>query len=189
MKWLLYFIGAPGSGKTTLVHELTKDLEYTEYTYPFAHIVYKTNPVAIEIGGKRQPFGGTDALSMGVQGAVIEWLRDREDPSYILAEGDRLATASFFRKVLEVGYGIHLVHVDTPADVAADWRAQRADARGMHLQNQAWVRGRATKCQNLAEMFDASIVSSMDLQERVQTVLSFCDPVIQALGRSDRVTT
>jgi chloramphenicol 3-O-phosphotransferase len=142
VKRVVYLIGEPGSGKTTLMRELMAPYEPTLHAKPFMHISYE-HPTerVVQIGRDRGTFSGTDALSMGVQPLALAWL-PWCDYDTILAEGDRLANDAFF-KASEAAGGLILVHIDTPAVVCAARRAERGN------QNESWVQGRITKTQKL----------------------------------------
>lgn len=145
MKRVVYLIGEPGAGKTTLMRELVAPWEPIVHAKPFAHIEYLTQYAngerVVQIGKDRGTFSGTDALSMGVQRNAVSWLYVCEYDT-ILAEGDRLANDGFFAAAQAVG-GLVLVHVATPSSICE----ARRKARGP--QNEAWVRGRITKVEKL----------------------------------------
>lgn len=141
MNALLYILGVPGSGKTTLVRELVLGRRRMVVTQPFAHTVYEDG--LVQLGRDRGTHGGTDALSMSVQPNVVAALEAGAWPR-ILAEGDRLANPSFFEAVVAAGYELDVVLLSVPAEVAADRRA----ARGTD-QDERWLRGRESKIANL----------------------------------------
>lgn len=138
---LLYVIGVPGSGKTTLVRELVLGRRRRVVPKPFAHTVYEDG--LVQLGRDRQGHGGTDALSMSVQPHVIAALQAGAWER-ILAEGDRLANTGFFAAAQGAGYGLTVVLLTLPAEAAA----ARRSARGTH-QDERWLRGRESKVANL----------------------------------------
>lgn len=152
---LLYLVGAPGVGKTTLMAELTASCERQQHDKPFAHDTLHHGPrvVGMELGRRRDTFSGTDALAMSVQPLAIEWITGRI-PGYqphrlVLAEGARLATTGFLHAARAAGYRVILVHLDAP-DATLDGR--RAD-RGSD-QNPAWMRGAATRARKIADRME-----------------------------------
>lgn len=138
---LLYLIGQPGSGKSTLFRTALAGATFTEERQPFLHLDFGGG---IELGGRREQFSGTDMLAMNVQPKVIQWL-NQTPARAIIAEGDRLANDSFFRAVVSAGWQLRVVLLDCPDAVAAARRA----ARGSN-QNPSWVAGRASKVRRLA---------------------------------------
>lgn len=153
---LVYLIGVPGSGKTTITREalrLTKrpPVIPTDFTVPherFGDIWH--------LGQRRAPFGGTDALSMSIQPKAVAWIHhlaalpdDGRRPRVLLAEGDRLANLKFFNSIPHE-VSLCIIHLDLPLQEAKDRARRRADEWGFKVQNATWWKGRATKVYNLA---------------------------------------
>lgn len=159
-------IGSPGSGKTTLLGAVTNDIPRAERRYPFLHLAYYGIPsddghtdlvTGIELGGTGSgPFRGADRLGMAVQPLVVKTL-DAKRWDNVIAEGDRLANAKFFTAVMQLGYDLSVIYLDTPFEVAAERRQQRAAQHNLTAQNAAWVKGRDTKCRRLAVQFNAMV--------------------------------
>lgn len=145
MKALTYIIGEPGAGKSWLMEELTSDTPAVDEAKPFAHRVYENG--VVELGRRREAFSGTDALAMDVKPKVLTWLTS-EQPKLVLAEGDRLANMPFFDAVRRLGYE-PFVYVLPGSEEALQGRIERGSK-----QNEAWVRGRATKVRNLVADLD-----------------------------------
>jgi GTPase SAR1 family protein len=141
---LLYIIGVPGSGKSTLVAELVRGKRRRVYKEPFAHTDYIDDGF-IQLGREREGHSGTDALSMSVQPKVIAALEAQVWPR-VLGEGDRLANKAFFDAARAAGYHVDVVLLDTPEPVAA----QRRAARGTN-QDPTWLKGRISKVEHLVE--------------------------------------
>lgn len=156
MPLLVYIIGEPGAGKTTLMEGLTA--RWTRIAYfrpPFARD-WLVEPkglgcdlIGVEIGRRRPGgFSGTDALGQTVIESVVPWLPDHDHAPIVFAEGARLANMRFFRHAFDEGFDLilgHLRHND-----AAVWREQRQVILGRRPQNPSWVRGRRTASLNLA---------------------------------------
>jgi hypothetical protein len=138
---VIYIIGPPAAGKSTLLQGLTAHLRWQDHQTPFAW--QQHGPLA-QLGARRACYPGTDALGMHVHPVVLAWLGTHPAP-IILAEGDRLASAAFFRGVLARGYALTVIWLDLPwPDL---WR--RLQARGTR-PSVAWVASRYTKCARLA---------------------------------------
>jgi hypothetical protein len=138
---LMYLIGQPGSGKTTLMRATLLHLPTVQVQQPFAHLLF---PNGIEIGGIRPGFGGTDMLPMNCQPGVIQWLQNSAF-SKVVAEGDRLANDKFFAAMKGNGWNVHVVYLRCDDGLAADRRALRRSA-----QNVTWIKGRISKVERLS---------------------------------------
>jgi len=145
---LIYFVGPPGVGKSTLMAGLTAACARQSVAHPFAYDVLtlpRAGGRAVELGVRRGAFSGTDALAMNVQPRVLSWLMEG-DYQLVLGEGDRLGNRKFLDSVLHLDWRVHLVALTLPlADLD-----MRCLARGSH-QSSSWRQGRQTKVWNLAE--------------------------------------
>lgn len=147
---LVYLIGEPGVGKTTLMRSATADLVRGLLPGdPARELLARRDgrPVAVELGRSRGTFSGTDALPMN---AVVVAERHvlhqaEQEAPVLLAEGARLANARFLSAAVGADWRTTLVHVVGPAVAAA-----RREERGTH-QDPAWVKGAATRARRLAE--------------------------------------
>lgn len=144
MKTLIYLIGEPGAGKSTAMRKATEHLGRHPQQAPFAHdlLVSDASIVAVELGKRRPTFSGTDALPMNVITKAERFLHETLAP-VVLAEGARLACKRFLEASVAAGYRTHLVYLTTPHAAA-----QRAARPGE--QKDSWVKGAATRAENLA---------------------------------------
>lgn len=145
---LLYVVGVPGAGKSTLIAALTEGLAAHEVKAPFAHRVYPGPPPVAELGARRDAFSGTDALSMSVQPKAEEWLHGT-NVSHVLAEGDRLANGKFFTAAIAAGWELRIAYLAVSRELAAYRRQARAAELGVQLQSDAWLKGRLSKVERL----------------------------------------
>jgi hypothetical protein len=175
---LVYVIGEPGAGKTTMVDATLAPWTRIPVEVPVPHellrhpadLLCRTFGVHL---GRRRPggFGGTDALSMSIQPAVLAWLATSPAP-LVLAEGDRLANPSFFDAVRAQGHHLDLVLLAvTPGAAAA-----RRRARGGH-QDPGWVQGRVTKVRRLADRYHHHVLDGeltpRELAEHLTRILDW----------------
>lgn len=179
VRHLLYIVGGPGSGKTTLVRTALADRKFEVRQQPFAHMIY--GPGRVQLGGDRPVFGGTDALSMSVQPRVLAALSDPAlDWQYVLAEGDRLANGKFFSALHTMpDWDLTVVWLRTPEKMAAERRLQRAGST-QATQDAKWVEGRETKARRLGQSY-ADVVLDGALSPNKLAAALWGQPVIQAL--------
>lgn len=159
---IIYLIGEPGIGKTTLMTAFTDRLGPAEpRRKPFAH---RMGDDWLELGERRGMFSGTDALSMSVAPRAIEWLRDEHPASLVLGEGDRLGTRSFFDQVSTFA-DLRIVALVAPPAVAAVRRAERAQP---FMFNPRWLKGRITKVERLLPRASLLLNAELPVNELVE---------------------
>jgi len=160
----IYLIGAPGAGKTTTMRWIRFQLGVVPrpVLQPFAHSLWMKDGErkAIEYGGQRGAFSGTDALSMSVIEKAIPFTEflGSQGVSPIFAEGDRLANLRFFNAVRAAGYTLKLFYLEAPEELLAERREQRAKLNGTGTQDATWVKSRASKARALATDQRATII-------------------------------
>jgi chloramphenicol 3-O-phosphotransferase len=170
---LIYLIGVPGAGKTTLAKELFQNVKGVVMTKPFLHVVH---PGGVELGGPRDKFAGTDALPMNVQPLVLPFLLNNIwDLAF--AEGDRLANGKFFDACTAAGWTVHVVLLDAPEGLAA----ARRTARGS-TQAETWVKGRVTKVGRLWASYGAIRLDASEPTSVLASRLAKYPPMARLLG-------
>ena len=118
--------------------------------HPFKHILYSDG--LVQLGMTRESYGGTDALALNAQTAVVQWLAQTPPPR-VVGEGDRLANGKFFHAVLSAGFNLTMVYLAVP-ELVAQYRAWR---RGSRFAD-SWFRGRMTKVNRLVSAWGKYIV-------------------------------
>lgn len=181
MKLLVYLVGEPGAGKTTLMRAVTADRErIAAAAAPVcAHMILRPPPAGsvdgmpaqmIELGRDRDTFGGTDALSMSIQPKAVAFMADAD--GLVLAEGDRLANDRFLTACEDGGWAVRVVALATPPRLAA---ARRKERDGGH-QDPTWVTGRRTKAQRLAGRWGATVLDGTrpvaDLADELRRIIT-----------------
>jgi GTPase SAR1 family protein len=169
----IYLIGQPGAGKTTLTEAFTNNwVETDKIDEPIKHRLHKTpNGLAISLGWIRPTFGGTDTLGNTAIVAIEPWL-PTVNVDIVYGEGDRLANARFFNLAKSLGE-FHLFYLNTEPHIAKARRDARNAITGK-VQNESWVKGRATKHANLAGEFNAiEIPSGLSPQEGAELMSRF----------------
>lgn len=162
---LVYLIGDPGVGKTTLMRGLIDRLATTTSLreHPLAHEVLWQGGtlVGAHLGRPRDWFGGTDALAMSIQPVAEGWLAGHPFP-LVLGEGDRLGNGKFFQAMRTAGVDLQVVHAHCPADVAEARRLERGSR-----YHDGWLAGRLTKVTRLAAQADVTVDTSQPLSDAV----------------------
>jgi hypothetical protein len=203
---LVYLSGEPGTGKTSLMRELTAPWSAITIDGSIdapARVAYYTNPrqppatddglwwwerpelAAVEIGRHRPMFSGTDALPQTVIKPAEVYLLSGQaarETSLLLAEGARLANRRFLSAALEADWRIVLVHL---ANAAAAGERRRARAAAAHTveKHPSWVMARRTAAANLAELVGdwGCTVLTLDAARPLPELAAVVRPVIGAL--------
>lgn len=154
---IVYLIGSPGAGKTTLMEAFTAgflDLGTLEDPVK-CRLSITPHGRAISLGWNRPYFGGTDTLGNTAILPIEKWLPDlaKSDLWAVLGEGDRLANARFFKLCKEIS-DFQLFYLDTDPHEAEHRRFHRSEHTGK-TQNPTWVKSRETKHRNLALTWSA----------------------------------
>lgn len=151
---LVYIIGQPGAGKTTLMKAIcrgSQTLYVADKPVPHKAVRGPRGMFAV-LGRDREPFGGTDTLSHAAAGDCEEWVEELARCAagrLVFAEGDRLASKRFLAAARSQ-YRLLLFSLDCPNELAAERRLFRASEHGLKQQSASWVKGRVTKHANLA---------------------------------------
>lgn len=170
MKRLVYLIGAPGSGKSSLMAGLTRRCwrrPLDEDGVARDQLLIDGRLIGVEVGRLREAFSGTDALGMAVHPKAVLWISALARDALVLAEGQRLATLKFLHAATTGDYLVDLVWLDTPPDVCAARRAARGSK-----QTDSWVKGATTRVGRLAAQ--AEHLAGVEVT-RVESASNACD--------------
>ena len=151
MKTVIAVIGAPGTGKSTLMKECMSRWEWEHHrTGQLDHYV-SGDLIVLGVYPDDEVFGGTDKLSMSIAPQVVEFLDNNQD-KIILFEGDRLNSKKFFHQVLDKGWNLRIVALD----VSREERDRRYAERGSD-QDPTWLQGRISKVENVIKEFGPKV--------------------------------
>lgn len=142
---LVYLIGLPGTGKTTVMKELMNRIGEFEPDRPIdlldSHVCGNVRVLGKYLEG--ETFSGTDRLSMAVCPKAIEYFSTQPD-EIVIGEGDRLNNKGFFH-TFDDKMMIHLTVSDSE-------RERRYTERGSE-QSEKFIQTVRTKCNNILEEF------------------------------------
>lgn len=149
---MLYIAGPPGVGKSTLARELTVGWDKIVHPHaPVPHVSLRHPAsglkIGLELGVPRPEFPGTDALSMSIGPAALQFLLGRTSAlPFALGEGSRLATRPFLGGLVASGVRLTFVSLSAPQDLL-DLRWQERGAK----QNTGWRKGAFTRAERMYE--------------------------------------
>jgi hypothetical protein len=149
---VLFIVGEPGVGKTTLVRRILESDSYL-----IQKPKWTVGPTVCAAGHYNGgAFDGADTVPYnGVQEALTFWSAELKNQLLTIFDGDRFSNAGTVTAlktgVPELDVRCALLAADP--DVSAARRARR----GSH-QNVAWVKGRRTKALRFAKTFDKLLV-------------------------------
>ena len=149
-----YIIGAPGSGKSTLMGEMLDGWEvgpYVRFTgrEMFGHYLTKFDDahIAAYLGHLRPEFPGTDALSLSVAPQALLWVDSLPLPGLdqVFGEGVRLSHIGFLMALAEVT-DLTVIYLEVNPEVAA----QRRLARGGKMLSDNYCKIATSRAANVA---------------------------------------
>lgn len=149
----VYIIGAPGSGKSTLMAELLQGWEvgpYTKWTKRelFGHYLeHLEEGRGAYLGHLRPEYPGTDALSLSVAPQALLWLDSLPllGLDWVFGEGVRLGHLGFLT-ALAACTDLTVIHLQIDPEVVA----QRRLERGGKMLSDTWCKNATTRADNCA---------------------------------------
>jgi len=159
MSKILFVVGEPGVGKSTLLGTAFEGFGRAEVDHlkaggPMRELLWDGSRLfGCELGRRlgKHPEGypGTDTMSMTAITGVDEWLRAGADDLDVIAlEGTRLMNKRFVNAALAGDHQLMIFYLYGPQIARA-----RRDERGSN-QNSQWLKGRQTAASNFYQLCD-----------------------------------
>lgn len=141
MKRVIFIIGEPGVGKTTIMKRYMKFFKWKkDESFPLVPCMRRSDGKVCILGTYGEEiWGGTDRLSLAVQPKAMEFIKKAECD--IVLEGDRLNTPSFLHWLVEQPEIRLTIMVITARELTVKARHKQ---RGDH-QSEVFIKGRRTK--------------------------------------------
>jgi len=148
---IVFVVGAPGVGKTTLLEGLLDGFDTFMHPAP----KWTLSPPFALVGHYGQTFGGGDTLGYTQGSEAVDYmfnaLKPNRDYQYFFLDGDRMSSQAILEQVEKAGIRPYCLLL-TATDQALK---QRCSQRGSN-QNPVWAKGRKTKAHNFAAKFPLS---------------------------------
>lgn len=154
MRVVLWIVGAPGIGKTSLARQLIGPEPILNMKPKWSLSTDGAVAAAGHYSGLA--FDGADTVPYNGATAALEyWLRSLSKVALTLFDGDRFSNLGTHQWVRVNAPDARLccVHLVAAPEVSAARR--RIRAAGGRLQNETWIKGRVTKAQRFASAFRA----------------------------------
>ena len=158
MKNIIAVGGEPATGKTTLMWRIIDSATDWQKIEPKKTLsAIHSESLNLTILGKydrSEQFAGTDRLSMSVQPAATEFIK--EATGNILFEGDRLFNRKFIDAIISCDCSFSLIYIEASRNELHNRHVYRKDT-----QTETFLKSRQTKYSN--------IVRSLDLMDVIHT--------------------
>ena len=160
--------GVPGTGKTTATKHMIEELGgYDSFTQVepvklvrcMKHNTIENFYVMGVYDDSGEVFQGTDRLSMAVQPAFEEFIRNEKPTLFV--EGDRLVGNKTIDFLLDMGYTVDVVALTAEAE-----ELQRRYAERGSDQSEKFIRSKETKVSNIMSRLD------LILEDRITEIKS-----------------
>jgi hypothetical protein len=145
---LVYLIGLPGCGKSTVMKEFMSRREGWKHDKPIDLLDTHLSGNVRVLGKyeEGETFSGTDRLSMAVAPKAIEWL-STNPVEFVIGEGDRLNNKAFFEMAKTFGE-LHIIQL-----IVSDGERERRYVQRGSDQSNKFIQTVMTKCSNIIDHF------------------------------------
>ena len=151
MKNIIAVGGEPATGKTTLMWKIIDSATDWQKIEPKKTLsAIRSESLNLTILGKydrSEQFAGTDRLSMSVQPAATEFIK--EATGNILFEGDRLFNRKFIDAIISCNCPYSLIYIEASPNELYNRHVDRKDT-----QTETFLKSRQTKYSNIVRSLD-----------------------------------
>lgn len=156
---VVFFVGPPGVGKTSLVRKFLGSNDNCYFTVKPKWTVTVDDKIVAAghyVGGT---FDGADTVPYnGVNQALQFWdLTFRSKASMTMFDGDRFSHAGVLTFFRERGSRVACVYLKASDETLSERRAERGSK-----QNATWMKGRASKAKNFSTLFSKDELFEFD---------------------------
>jgi GTPase SAR1 family protein len=164
---VVFLVGPPASGKTTLVHALFSLYGTSYITEKPKWTFSDEGPLCAAGHYLGHPFDGADTVPYNGAKDAFEYWRDFSNHSVTILDGDRFSCTKWKQAFSEHVERTICIFIAATSHLLEERREIRQRETGK-VQNPTWVKGRATKARNFFNSFDGDKRFVLNAHDRTE---------------------